>query len=202
MGGRGSQLGAFIQPLIDAGYSVLTFDGPAHGHSSGKKTDMFEFAASIKAVSSTHDSIYGIISHSFGAACTLLALNRFNLKVTKLVLIGCPASAIWVTDDFGEKLALSPGIIQNMRNQLEKKHGNKWTWNDLSLTTMIATVKISTLLVHDRSDHEIPYEHVDKLKNANLSSALLSTEGFGHRRILRSQEVINGIINFIQDKAI
>src|SRR5205085_10246750 len=35
--GRGAQLGALVEPLVDAGFSVLTFDGPAHGDSSGKR---------------------------------------------------------------------------------------------------------------------------------------------------------------------
>ncbi|MBV7335161.1 alpha/beta hydrolase [Chloroflexi bacterium TSY] len=45
--GRGSQLGAFVQPLVDAGYRVVTFDGPAHADSPGKQTNLLEFAQII-----------------------------------------------------------------------------------------------------------------------------------------------------------
>src|SRR5262245_14171103 len=30
-GGRGGQLGAFVEPLVARGFSVVWFDGPAHG---------------------------------------------------------------------------------------------------------------------------------------------------------------------------
>ena len=32
-GGRGAQLGAFVEPLVANGFSVAWFDGPAHGAS-------------------------------------------------------------------------------------------------------------------------------------------------------------------------
>jgi hypothetical protein len=35
-GGRGGQLGAFVEPLVSRGFSVTAFDGPAHGASEGR----------------------------------------------------------------------------------------------------------------------------------------------------------------------
>jgi len=32
-GGRGTQLGAFVEPLVARGFSVVTFDAPGHGAS-------------------------------------------------------------------------------------------------------------------------------------------------------------------------
>src|SRR5262249_35923574 len=32
-GGRGAQLGAFVEPLVTRGFSVVTFDAPGHGAS-------------------------------------------------------------------------------------------------------------------------------------------------------------------------
>ena len=86
-GGRGSQLSTFIDPLITAGYSVLAIDGPAHGDSSGKQTDMFEFANTINAVSTMVNSLHAIIAHSFGSACTLLASYLYKLTISKIILI-------------------------------------------------------------------------------------------------------------------
>src|SRR6218665_1552468 len=35
-GGRATQLGPFIQPLLDAGFQVHALDLPGHGHSAGR----------------------------------------------------------------------------------------------------------------------------------------------------------------------
>src|SRR5262245_2710062 len=35
-GSRGARLGSFVEPLVSSGYSVVTFDSPAHGDSSGR----------------------------------------------------------------------------------------------------------------------------------------------------------------------
>src|SRR5512139_2122033 len=37
-GGRGSQMRAFVPPLLAAGYRAVVFDGPAHGLSGGLST--------------------------------------------------------------------------------------------------------------------------------------------------------------------
>ena len=195
-GGRGSQLSAFIPSLINMGYSVIAFDGPAHGNSSGKRCDMFDFASVIHAIAKEH-SLHSIISHSFGSACTLLALSQFQINISKLILIGCPDSAIWVTEAFGKTLSISSKTISGMRKKLENQYGNKWTWEDLSLVKLISQVVRPILLVHDLDDLEIPYQQALELKKANSLCEIFTSMGQGHRRILRSENTINKIISFI-----
>lgn len=197
-GGRGSQLSAFVDPLVNAGYSVMALDGPAHGNSSGKQTDMFEFAAAVHAAANVAHPLHAIIAHSFGAACTLLSLREHRFATPKLILIGCPATAIGVTEDFAEKLSISKQIVDGMRKQLEKKYKNRWKWEDLSLVEMIKDTTIPTLIVHDSEDHEISYSQALELKNAGDTSGLFTTKGHGHRRILRAPEVIEKCLKFIQ----
>src|SRR5215208_5699212 len=47
--GRGAQLGAFVDPLVAAGYRVVALDGPAHGDSPGRTTTGPEFARALIA---------------------------------------------------------------------------------------------------------------------------------------------------------
>lgn len=197
-GGRGTQLNTFIHPLNLAGFSVVAIDGPAHGSSSGKQTDMFEFAKAIHTVSSTINP-HAIVAHSFGSACTLLALDTYLLNVSKIILIGCPSNAVWITEAFADKLAISKNIIAGMRKKLERRYDNTWTWEDLALTKLINKVNIPTLLIHDKKDREVPYQHMLELQKAYPAAQLFATEGQGHRRILRSAEVIDRVITFIKN---
>src|SRR5688572_13678689 len=49
-GGRGSQLAAFVEPLLAHGLSVTAFDAPAHGDSDGRQATLPEMIAALRAV--------------------------------------------------------------------------------------------------------------------------------------------------------
>lgn len=197
-GGRGTQLGAFVKPFIDAGYRVVAFDGPAHGHSSGKQTDMIEFAQVIKAVADNNIPVHAVIGHSFGAANTLLAIRDFGLAPNKVVLIGCFAHGIWVIDTFGKLLRIPNRIVIQMRHLLELRHGNRLDWNSLSLVEMARNAVVPILLVHDTDDKEVPYPHALAIQAGAPNVRLKTTAGNGHRRILRDAATIMDIVTFVQ----
>src|SRR5262245_23744728 len=49
-GGRGTQLGAFVAPLVAHGFSVVTFDAPGHGASDDGLVIIPELMEAIRAV--------------------------------------------------------------------------------------------------------------------------------------------------------
>ncbi len=197
-GGRGTQLGAFIEPLVQAGFRVIAFDGPAQGDSTGKSSNMFEFAALINQIAKNNGSLYAILGHSFGAACALLALHQYNIAIQKLVLIGCPSSSIWITENFAEKLAISKNVIQKMRELIQMQYGNQWTWDKLlSLKFLFKNVREPALIIHDQNDKDVPFSHAIELNTVGQASKLFTTKNQGHRRILRNPEVIAEVVKFM-----
>ena len=48
--GRGTQIVNYIEKLNKLGYSVISFDGPAHGHSPGKQTSILEMTDAVLAL--------------------------------------------------------------------------------------------------------------------------------------------------------
>ena len=104
--GRGSQLGAFIQPLVDSGHRVVTFDSRGHGDSFGNRASLVSFADAITALVRHFGPLAGIVAHSFGAAATLYAL-RSGLNVPRLVFVG-PVNATHGADRFAKFLQISP----------------------------------------------------------------------------------------------
>lgn len=199
-GGRATQMGAFVNPFTSAGFRVVALDAPAHGDSSGKQTDMIQYAAAINAAHQ-HIAPVAIIAHSLGAGCTLLSMERHQFQVEKLILIGTPASAIWVTEAFAEVLGIPEHVIKRMRTLLERRYGNTFTWEDLSIENMLSRTTIPTLLIHDKLDAEIPYWNAEKLARSNPSCELITSEGQGHRRILRNDYVISKCLEFLQPES-
>ena len=74
--GRGTQLFKIADVLLENGYSVISFDAPAHGHSSGSQTMMNEFVISIKVLSEKYGPFEFGIGHSLGGMALLNAINR------------------------------------------------------------------------------------------------------------------------------
>src|SRR5262249_37218235 len=50
--GRGTQLGAFVAPLVERGFRVIAFDVRAHGDSPGHQATLVEFRDALVAISS------------------------------------------------------------------------------------------------------------------------------------------------------
>ena len=53
------------------------------------------------------------------------------------------------------------------------------------------------LVVHDRGDREVPFEHGETLARSWPGARLMVTEGLGHRRILRDPEVVRAVVEAV-----
>ena len=191
-GGAAVQFLDLVTALIACGFSVIAFDAPAHGTSEGKQTDIIDFAEAINAIVRTYGVPYGIVGHSFGAAGAAYALNKFNIRVERCVLISSFGTATWTFDNFGRTLGLPKPVVDEMRRMTANKHEKTEAfWLEFDVGEMVARSRVRTILIHDQDDREIPHDqalHIAKKCDSNLK--LFSTTGLGHRRIVRDSEVI------------
>ncbi len=195
--GRGTQLGSFVEPLLDAGYRVLSFDAPAHGQSSGKQTTIFEIADVILALQKLYGEFDALITHSFGGPCAALAVKN-GLKIKRFVAICPPATIRGLVTKFISTLHLTEKTGAHLIQHIEKSFG-KHIWKDFSMTTLVATIDTPGFVIHDTNDVDIPWEEGQAVANAWHNNAPIKiTNGLGHRRILRDDEVIAAAIDFIK----
>jgi len=75
-GGHAGRLARFAPVLRDAGFSVISFDAPAHGLSDGLHCSLPEFVDAILALADRVGAPAGIVAHSLGAAAATVALGR------------------------------------------------------------------------------------------------------------------------------
>jgi len=73
--GRGTQLGAFIDPLVASGFQVVALDAPAHGRSPGEQTDLLQFKDAIRAVARHVGGVHAVVAHSMGGPSTVMAMS-------------------------------------------------------------------------------------------------------------------------------
>ena len=86
--GRGVQLHHFIEPLIQKGYSVITYDAPGHGESQGKTSSYFEFTDTIRALLTSPNDfrIRGIVAHSLGASATVNSMAKEGRPIRAVLI--------------------------------------------------------------------------------------------------------------------
>lgn len=202
-GGRCTQLHAFIEPLVEAGYRVVGFDVPGHGDSEGKLTNMMDVAYTISEIEKQEDAPFeAIIGHSFGSGTTLLAIDKYGVVAQKVVLISCFSNVKWVTSLFGELFDLKESTLIAMRDigrqRFKDTYGISWTWEDVSPEHTVHSFKGDLFLIHDEDDHEVPTSEAEALRNAAPQALTMTTSGYGHRKILMNKEVVQATVDFIQ----
>lgn len=196
--GRGSQLGAFVDPLVAAGYTAVAVDLPAHGASSGDSTDAFSCGRVMRALCEQIGGVHGAVGHSFGGTAVLLGMSM-GLRIERTVLI----SPGVVEDTFFTGFAKIVGLPDRATDELRRVIYDRFGHEDWSVFTtrrqgeVLGSHSGASLVVHDIGDEEVAYEESVELAHWAKGARLLSTRGVGHRRILRNALVVQNVVAFI-----
>jgi hypothetical protein len=196
--GRGAQLGAVVPPLVDAGFSVMTFDAPAHGDSAGKRLVLADLAASIRAAERAAGGLHGIVAHSFGAASTTLALAR-GVDARRVVYLAPAVLLSRAVGNFARLTGVGAAAVQDLVAYLTRVNG--FHPDDVLPEALAPRIDASLLTFHDVGDDEVPIEDGRRLLAAWSGAALVETQDLGHRRILRDPTVIERAVAFLTDGA-
>ncbi|PIF70232.1 alpha/beta fold hydrolase [Flavobacterium sp. 2] len=194
--GRGTQLFKIADELLDNGYSVVSFDAPAHGKSKGNTTIMSEFIASILEIEKQYGPFEYAIGHSLGGMSVLNAIKD-GLKVKKAIVIGSGDIVQDILDDFVAKLGLKQAISESLRELFENKYQVKM--DNFSAYRAAQKVKIPVLVIHDNDDPEVPVKAGIHIHQNLENGELFLTDGLGHRKILGNQNVIKKTLEFIKN---
>jgi|TARA_B110000027_G_scaffold16583_2_gene17118 pimeloyl-ACP methyl ester carboxylesterase len=192
--GRSTQLFAFADKLLENGYMVISFDGPAHGKSTGKTTMMPEFLKTIQKINTTFGPFEAAIGHSFGATSLYNAAATF-LDIKTFIAIGSGDRISDIISNFVKNLYLNEKSAKKIQLGLEKK----WMIHvdDFSSSTVAKKIKIPVLVVHDIIDGDVPVSCAYRIRQNLEKGSLLITNGLGHTKILRNNEIVHKSIKFI-----
>lgn len=194
--GRGSQLYSFVQPLVDAGYSVVAWDAPGHGDSPGRRSSVVEFADAVWAVGRQVGDVHGVVGHSVGCAALTHAFSE-GLPVDRAVFISAPASLAEYSREFAELIGISESVLKIMVDSMERRY--QLRLRDFDVERMGGPEGVPLLLIHDENDHEVGLESSRRIERVWPEARMLSTEGLGHRRILRDEEVVRSVVDWMRE---
>ena len=191
--GRGSQLGAFVEPLVEAGYSVVSFDAPAHGDSGGDRASLIRFADAIDAAVRRVGPVHGIVAHSMGAAASLLAVTG-GLPIERIVLVA-PADPSRAMERFADAVGITEPVQDRIQEDLIEQYGARLsTYSAHALARGSAT---PALVIHDHDDRWVPISDGRAYTAGRPDFVLVETRGLGHHRILRDEGVVASTVRYL-----
>lgn len=202
-GGWRGQLGAFVAPLVEAGYRVVAFDAPSHGDSApgvmgpGQGNAM-EFMEAFESVAAEVGPAHGVIAHSMGCSTASMVI-RAGLPAERLVLIAPNHDFVEIIADFAQAVGFGERTRSLLQQRIEDFCRRPIRAFDLVPLGADGAMP-QTLVVHDRRDKETPYQVGADLAAAWPRATLVSTDGLGHQRILADAAVIARAVGHLTDR--
>jgi pimeloyl-ACP methyl ester carboxylesterase len=193
--GRATQLHAFIEPLVAAGYQVLAVDAPAHGASAGTQASVLHFAEAIRLMIKNEGGVDALIAHSLGGAASVYALAEHKLPVGCLALISPSADVEAYARFVARLLGLDEPLFRALKQRLQTRLGVDWA--SLHAVTRAAELALPAMVVHDMSDREVSVSTGEAIARALPGAEFALTLGLGHRRILKDVTVVERVVDFV-----
>jgi len=195
-GSAGGRLGSFVEPLIAAGFSVVTFDAPGHGATEGpRQSSLPEFMFTIEAAASEFGPFAGVVAHSLGGAATTLAISR-GVPAGRVVLVAPSSNPAGYTRQFADIVGTPAGIRERMEGLVERYFGIPWS--EFDVLAAARRIAVPGLVFHDRSDAEVSWSEGAALAEAWPGAELVTTNGLGHTRIVHDAGVVAGAVRFLE----
>jgi pimeloyl-ACP methyl ester carboxylesterase len=199
-GGNAAQMKPLAEALHTRGWATLIVELPGHGRSAGMSSSLAQFARALDYVHARlvadGRQVGALLAHSLGANASAYAVAR-GLTVNKLVLLAAPDAPQAYTQMFAQVFGLREHNRARMQQRIEAQEAIVMEQFDAEHSG--PGVQTPTLVVHDRSDSINTFAGAERLAGHLPQALLHSTEGLGHRRILRDQGVMDAVLRFLED---
>lgn len=197
-GGHAGRLTRFAPALRRAGFTVVSFDAPAHGLSDGLHCSLPEFVESLRLLAERFGPPGGVVAHSLGAAAATVAMAE-GLDIPRSVFLAPPADCEQGADGFASFLTLQDGVRDAMKRRLTARYG--FTWEGIRVAALAPRMSSRLLVFHDRGDTRVPFKDGEAIVAAWPGAEIIPTLGFGHHRILKNAEVVRRATLFLQGRS-
>ncbi|TVT79053.1 alpha/beta fold hydrolase [Pseudomonas sp. H3(2019)] len=190
--GRPTQFASLITALVDAGYTVVSLDGPAHGRSPGREANVVLFARAMLEAAAELPPLQAVIGHSMGGASAMLAV-QLGLRTETLVSIAAPARILTLLRGFARHVRMPPKARSAFIRKVERDVGIQASRLDVARYQL----DMPGLIVHAEDDVFVSVNESQLIHDAWFDSRLLRLEEGGHQRVLADPRVIEGVLSLL-----
>jgi pimeloyl-ACP methyl ester carboxylesterase len=188
-------LGAFVNPFVEQGFKVVSFDNPAHGSSEGTKANMLIFKELIHKIIEEFGMPEVTVGHSLGANVLILLSYQKNIEFKKTVLISPFNQMNSIFKGFQNIVKFPDSLYNEMISLAEERIDiqlRDLEFGDLGNKTSLNNI----LLMHDIGDKITPVSHSESMNEQWERLKFIPIEGSGHYKILWKKEVIQNALEF------
>ncbi|MFB4393094.1 MULTISPECIES: alpha/beta fold hydrolase [unclassified Pseudomonas] len=194
--GRPTQFAALIETLVQAGHTVVSLEGPAHGRSPGHQAHVALFARALLEAAAELPPLRAVIGHSMGGASMMLAL-QWGLRAEAAVSIAAPAQLLGVLRGFARRLGMPARARAAFIRQVERDVGVQVARLDVSGYQL----ELPGLVVHAADDNVVPASEAQLIHKAWFDSRLLQLQEGGHQRVLADPRLGQAVLELLQRAA-
>lgn len=195
--GQAGNFSDLIEILLAHDYTVYAFDGPSHGFSSRGSTSLFEFTELV-GILIRKFQVKTLVSHSFGGVAATYALyGNQDLEIDTYVLLTTPDRFSERIDDVSEAVGINQNVKKRLISRLENETG--LSINTLNVSDFVKQINVKRALIfHDTNDKVIPIARSKNVHSNWNNCEFKEVEGTGHFRILRTPEILNQVVDYLE----
>lgn len=198
--GRGTQLWAFVEPLLARGVRVVAFDHVGHGESDGKACSLPTMRDTLRSVG--RSELFGggafepafIIAHSMGTFAASLLLAE-TWRDARVVYLAPPDDLLVYFGRYVEIVTGSQDLLPDLIRRMEERFGERV--EEFEFRRLVETLRQPLLVVHSRDDLDVPIEGGRFVHEHWPGSRMVEVDGLGHRRICRDPGVVAEALEFL-----
>jgi pimeloyl-ACP methyl ester carboxylesterase len=187
----------FIRALLKKGYEVVAFDAPAHGHSGGRRIFIAGYSRMFAHIEQYYGPFHSWLGHSLGGLALALSLEDLSPDSSCRLALIAPANSIAAAlDEFAGSLHLPAEVIREIDEYIKETDGHPLAW--YSLRRALGQIRAGILYVQDEDDPVTPSKGALEIRqDGHPNIRFLFTNGLGHRKIYKDQEIIEKVVDFL-----
>ena len=124
--GAAAQFAQIVPALVERGHTVLAFDGPGHGRSSGRESSILDLRDTLVELASRERGPVSIVAHSGGAAAATLAI-RDGLTADRLAFVGPTIDPACISSSSHWPRDSRTRLLDGVKRETQKRFGMPWT---------------------------------------------------------------------------
>lgn len=192
--GHGAQLGAFVAPLVAAGFRVVTFDAPGHGDSPGDEASVPQLGRLLVGLEAALGPFFALVGHSMGAAASAMAL-AYGARPRGLVLLAPPGSMRARVERIAARFKLAGEAREAFFGAVERRTQAGYAETDLRAVARAAGCP--ALVFHDPADEDTSFAEAEAVVAVWPGGRMVPCPGRGHYRLIFTPEVVRETAAFI-----
>ncbi|MEQ8909855.1 MAG: alpha/beta hydrolase [Vicingaceae bacterium] len=191
-------LGAFVAPLLERGFRIISYDGPAHGGSEGKEASLITFTQVAKKIVQHYGKPEIAIGHSLGANVIMLLAYEEQIAIPKCILIS-PVNRIRSVFEGFKAIFKIPNAIYAKMIEIISQRTN-YQLDDLLFEKIAQESPLQkVLLLHDEDDKITAVKHSKDIASVWGKATFKPIKGSGHYKILWHESTLKNAVDFLDN---